>query len=439
MERATSWVRTPLGRGFLMAVVATAATGFAMSAQQNIVANYFEHELGLAGSQFGYITAIREIPGFLLIFFAALFHRLSLPKLTSGALVILAIGYGFFGFSNSFWTVVPWVILSSMGYHTFLQTYQALSMSMTTEGRTGWMLGRINAAYSGGSLVAMGVVLIVFQFNLLSYRSTFALCGLLALVGAIAIFGFPNLHNGEVQAKMAERDRIVLRKEYRYYYYLSLLDGGRQQIFFSFGLWVLVHQFGLNVPVISAILLVVTAINMFIGPKIGKLIDQHGERQMLGLVNVGYVIALVGYGISSNVYAAIGCYIIYSMILPVSGIGSATYLRKVAAAKDVAPSLAMGLSMQHAAAIIVPIATGFVLNYVGYQVPFLVASGFSCLTFLVTRRLYPEAQKSALRLQEEGVPPGSLPITNGLAAKESDSGAPSSVDTGISAGEAPAR
>ncbi|MBI3944043.1 MAG: MFS transporter [Chloroflexi bacterium] len=438
MERASSWVRTPVGRGFMMAVVATAATGFAMYAQQNIVANYFEHELGLVGSQFGYITAIREIPGFLLIFFAALFHRLSLPKLTAGALVVLSIGYGFFGFSNSFWTVVPWVVLSSIGYHTFLQTYQALGMSLTTEGRSGWMLGRINAAYSGGSLVAMGVVLIVFQFNLLSYRSTFVLCGLFALVGAIAIFGFPNLHNGQVQAKMAERDRIVLRKEYRYYYYLSLLDGGRQQIFFSFGLWVLVHQFALDVPTISAILLVVTAVNMTIGPRIGKLIDQRGERQMLGLVNVGYVIALVGYGISSNVYAAIGCYIIYSLILPISGIGSATYLRKVAAARDVAPSLAMGLSMQHAAAIIVPIATGFVLNYVGYQVPFLVASGFACLTFVVTRKLYPEAQKSSMRLQEEGILAAGAGAAPGQTQLQPDSGAIPAVDSGIPAGKASA-
>src|SRR5215203_3675550 len=59
---------TPLGRGFALVTIAAAATGFAMAAQQNIVSNYFEHELGLKGPQFGYITAIREIPGFLLIF-----------------------------------------------------------------------------------------------------------------------------------------------------------------------------------------------------------------------------------------------------------------------------------------------------------------------------------------------------------------------------------
>jgi hypothetical protein len=125
--------------------VAAAAFGFALAAQQNIVSNYFEGELGLGGPEFGYITAIREIPGFLLIFLTALFYRLSLPHLTAGALLLLAIGYGFFGLSTSFMTVVPWVIISSMGYHTWLQTQPALGMSLTTEDRSGAILGRISA------------------------------------------------------------------------------------------------------------------------------------------------------------------------------------------------------------------------------------------------------------------------------------------------------
>src|SRR5690554_3898706 len=55
-------------RVFFILAGATAAFGFAMAASNNIVSNFFENELGLLGPQFGYITAIREIPGFLLIF-----------------------------------------------------------------------------------------------------------------------------------------------------------------------------------------------------------------------------------------------------------------------------------------------------------------------------------------------------------------------------------
>ncbi|HET8632481.1 MAG TPA: MFS transporter [Thermomicrobiales bacterium] len=401
MERALTWARTPAGRGAVLLTVATLATGWAMAAQQNIVTNYFEDVLGLAGPQFGYITAIREVPGFLLIFLTALFYRLSLPKLTALALVVLAVGYGFYGHSHSFWTVVPWVIISSMGYHTWLQTQYALGMSLTTENRSGRILGRMSAVNNVGALLAMAVILLTFHFGWLSYRSAFVVCGAMALVAAVVIFGFPNLHNGELQARVARREPIVWRRDYRYYYGLSLLDGARMQIFFSFGLWVLVAHFGLPVPTISAVLLISTSASIWVGPWVGRNIDLYGERRMLSVVNILYIVALVGYALVNNVVAAVVCYLIYTLIMPLSSLGAATYLRKVAPADDIAPSLAMGVTMQHAAAIIVPVSTGFILNFVGYQVPFLIASCFACGAIVVTQRLAPERQKSARRIAEE--------------------------------------
>ncbi len=418
---ARSWVATPVGRGFALMAGTTAAFGFALNAQQNIVSNYFEHELGLSGAQFGYITAIREVPGFLLIFLTALFYRMSLPRLTAGALVLLAAGYALFGLSDSFWSVAPWVILSSMGYHTFLQTQYALGMSLTTEDKSGSILGRLGSVSQGGALLGMVVVLVGFGFGWLSYRATFVLCGAAALTAALLVVRFPHFHDGEIRERAARRDPIVLRRDYRLYYALSLLDGARQQIFFSFGLWVLVDHFGLDVPAISATLLGITAASMVTGPWIGRQLDRHGERQVLGAVNIAYIVALLGYALIDNVFAALACYVVYSFIFPLSAMGAATYLRKIAPTADVAPSLAMGLTMQHAAAVIVPVATGFVLNYVGYQVPFLVAVGFALLTLPITRRLAPESQKSPARRREDeersaGLAGGPVPAGAGTGA-----------------------
>jgi MFS family permease len=394
---------TPATRGVVLITLATALYGFSLSAQQTVVPNYFQDVLGLSGPQFGYITAIREIPGFLLIFLTALFYRVPLARMTAGALVLMAIGYGFFGLSWSFWSVVPWVIISSMGYHTFLQTQYALGMTLTTEARSGRVLGHMNAVYQGGSLAAMLFVLLAFQFELLSYRATFVLCGLLALLAAGVILFFPTMRDGVAQAQEAVRQPLVLRREYRYYYLLSLLDGGRQQIFFSFGLWVLVNHYGLGVPGISSILIAATALGMLFGRPIGRMIDRYGERSVLAIANVGYILALGAYAFIDNVYVAAGANIIYQFIFPLSAIGAATYLRKVATADEVAPSLAMGVTMQHAAAVVVPIVTGFVLNFVGYQIPFLIACVFAVITIFVTRRLSPETQKSPRRLQEDAL------------------------------------
>jgi len=401
MRAARGSLRTPAGRGFALIAATTALFGFAMAANQNIVSNYFENELGLGGPQFGYITAIREIPGFLLIFLTALFFRLSLPHLTAGALVLLAIGYGFFGASWSFWSVAPWVIISSMGYHTFLQTQSALGMSLTTEGKAGHILGRLAAINQGGALAAMAFVLLAFRYDWLDYRQTFVVSGVLVFIAALFIARFPHMHDGQLMEKAMPREPMVLRRDYRLYYLLSLLDGARQQIFFSFGLWVLVDHFELGVPAISAVLLIVAFAAMVAGPWIGRQIDLHGERTMLAIVNIAYIVALLGYALIDQVAIAILCYVIYSFIFPLSAMGASVYLRKIAPAADVAPSLAMGLTMQHAAAIVVPVVTGFVLNYVGYQIPFLVASGFALVTFFVTQRLDPVSQKSSRRREED--------------------------------------
>ncbi len=413
--------RTAAQRGFLLLGLMQIAFGFALNGQQNIVTNYFDGVLHLAGPQFGYITAIREVPGFLLIFLSALFYRVTLQRVTAGALMLLAIAYALFGLSHSFWTVAPWVILSSMGYHTVLQTQNALALNLATEAKSGAILGRMNAINQGGSLAALIFIFITFHYGLLSFRPAFIVLGVVALLGGIAVLGFPHLHDGEAREHAARRDPIVFRRHYRYYYFLTLIDGGRQQIFFSFGLYVLVHAFHLGVAQVSALLIAVTFAAMLAGPTIGRLIDTYGERRMLSVVNVAYVVALSGYAFTQNIIVACGCYVVYTFISPLSSIAASTYLRKVAVAEDIAPSFAMGTTMQHAAAIVVPVTAGIILNYAGYQIPFMIACGFACLNFIVTQRLDPAAQRSPARIAADNARYAAAAAVEDARAGQSDS------------------
>lgn len=388
----------PLGRGFIMLGVMSAAFGFAVNGHNSIVTNYFEEVLHFSGPQFGYITAIREVGGLVLIFLTAMVYRVSLQHVTAGALVALGFGYALFSLSTDFWTVIPWVLVTSFGFHTVLQTQYSLGMSLTTEDRSGAVLGRMAAFGQGGTFAAFAFIFIVFQFDLLSFQPTFVILGLAALIGAIAIFRFPHLHEGELRAAAPRRELIVFRREYRFYYLLNLLDGARQQVFFSFGLWVLVNQFGLGVSGISILLMVVTFASMVASSWVGRRIDRHGERRILTIVNLAYVVALAGYAVAGNVWVACLFYVIYALITPVSPIAAATYMRKIAVPKDIAPTLAMGVTVLHATAIVVPVAAGFILNYVGYQVPFLIACVFAIITFFVTLRLDPVKQRCAARI-----------------------------------------
>jgi MFS family permease len=392
-----SW-KNPAGRGFIMLATMQVACGVSNSLTNGIITNYFENVLHFGGPQFGYMTAVRETGGLLLILLMALLYRVSLQWLTAGAMLLMAVGYGLMGIGNSFVAIIPWVLLSSFGMHTILQTQYSLGMTLTPQERVGHTLGRLTGYGQAGVFAALIAVFFIFHFDLLSYEHTFMIAGIFGLIGAIAIFRLPHLHEGEPRKVAPKRERLVWRKDYRYFYWLNLLDGVRQQIFFSFGLWVLVHRFELTVAELSLILMTVTFVTIFSSSYVGRLIDRIGERRVLQAINVGYIFALGGYALANDVYLACVFYVLYSFVAIFSSIGASIYLRKIAVPQEVAPSLAMGITILHATAVVVPVAAGFILHFVGYQIPFFIACGIALLTVFVTRRLDPTAQRTAARV-----------------------------------------
>jgi predicted MFS family arabinose efflux permease len=393
--------RTPVGRGFIMLAAMSACLGFAMNAHNSIVTNYFEDILHFSGPQFGYITAIREVGGLILIFLSALLYRVSLQKLTAGAMVVLGLGYVFFSVAKGFNSVIPWVLITSFGFHTVLQTQSSLGMNLTTQEKSGAILGRMSSFIQAGTFVAYLMIFITFFFGWLSYTPTFVILGVFAILGGVAIFRFPHLHDGELREVAPKRERIVFRRAYHYYYWLNLFDGARQQIFFSFGLWVMVNRFHFDVPRIALLLMAATLPATVLTPRLGRWIDRRGERGTLSIVNLWYVFALVGFALSPNLWMAAFFYVIYNVITPLSTIGGATYLRKIAVPEDIASSLAMGVTILHATAVIVPVMAGVILHYTGYQIPFFIACGFALVNFVVTLRLDPANQRCAARIAQD--------------------------------------
>jgi predicted MFS family arabinose efflux permease len=69
-------------------------------------------------------------------------------------------------------------------------------------------------------------------------------------------------------------------------------------------------------------------------------------------------------------------------------IGLTTYLQKIATPEDLMPSLAMGVSMNHAAAVVVPLVGGFMWQRLGYPATFMggaVVVAISATTVLLMK------------------------------------------------------
>src|SRR4051812_43509705 len=146
-------------RGLQLLAITMFSMTMGMNLFESIAPNFFREEIGMNGALNGYLISIRELPGFLLIFVAAVLLRKGLAMATGISLIIAGIGYACFAPTTSFWMVIIPTLISSVGYHSWLQLQPALGLSLARRGEEGSVLGRLNGIGFLGSMIAMVAVL----------------------------------------------------------------------------------------------------------------------------------------------------------------------------------------------------------------------------------------------------------------------------------------
>jgi MFS family permease len=396
-----------LARAMSLLAIATFTATMGLNIAQAIGPNFMRQELGMDGAQNGYLIAIRELPGFLLIFVAAALLKLGMARATAVSLLIMGIGYALYASSGSLQSVIVPTLIGSIGFHSWLQLHDALGLSIARPGEEGRILGKFRGIGFGGTLAALvGVWAILFAVARLSgdlaqaqgpwLRGLYIASGIAAVVGAVAIWRFPVSDDARAAAEAAPA--ITLRKEYRLYYALSFLDGSRQQIYFAFAPFVLVEQFGVDAVTLTTLLIVAALINWRMGPVVGKLVDRYGEKRMLTVGYSMHILVFLGFALSQNLWFLYLTYLGYNFLFLFS-IGTTTYLRKICRREDLAPSLAMGVSLAHLTAVVVPIVGAALWTRLGYQFPFLFGTVFIFASLWLTQKI------DVVRQRAPGAPP----------------------------------
>ncbi len=387
-------------RGFFLLAITSFVYYIGFQIIQAIQPNFFRDVLGMNGAQNGYLIAIREVPGFLLIFVAAFLLRRGLSRAASISLLITGIGFCLFAFSNSFYMLIIPTLVSSIGYHSFMQLQPALGLSLTRKGNEGTLLGRINGIGFLGSLIGLVGVFILLTWierqhgTLIGYqdrylRGLFFVMLIGGVLGAILISRFPMSANDRAAASTAPR--IVWRKEYYLYYALTFLDGSRQQIYFAFAPFVLVEEFNVDTRTMTLLLIITALLNWRAGPPIGRLVDRIGEKRFLTVAYIAHFFVFLGFAFSRNIWLLYAFYLGYQFLFLFS-VGTTTYLKKIARREDVAPSLAMGVSLAHLTAIVVPIIGAALWSRLGYQFPFMFGTVFVIISLILTQRIDADSQ-----------------------------------------------
>jgi predicted MFS family arabinose efflux permease len=195
--------------------------------------------------------------------------------------------------------------------------------------------------------------------------------------------------------------KFQLRREYKLYYWLTVLYGTRKQLFLTFAPWVLVTVFRQKTEVLATLLTIGGVIGIFFKPMVGKAIDKLGEKLILTAEAAILVFVCIGYGFAREIFTETTAlfivfvsYILDQLLLSAS-MARATYLQKIAVKpEDVTQTLTMGVSIDHIFSIGIAVFGGFVWIKWGYQYVFLLGAIIAVINFFSALQIKTKVQRS---------------------------------------------
>jgi hypothetical protein len=351
--------------------------------------NYLNETFSITADTRGYLEFPREFPGFLTALFAgALFF---LPETAIGVVCALSIAAGMFGLAawgQQWGSMLLFLLLWSTGVHLLMPIRASLGLALATKESQGRRLGEISAVGRASGFVGCGLVWLLLRALRLSYTATFVAGGIAALCGAVCLAGMrmPDAH--------LRRPRFIWRKAYWLFYTLEVLSGARKQVFMTFGPWVLVKLYDQPAYRFAQLWIVGGLLGVLVQPLAGRLIDRVGERKVLMVDAVLMMAVCGGYALGSHLpsrLAVLGllfsCYVLDHLLFGLN-MARATYLAKTAVRpEDVAPTLSLGVTVNHAVSMVVPALGGLLWVRCGFQSVFYAAAGVALLTLFFASQM----------------------------------------------------
>lgn len=355
---------------------------FGFAIYNGVFLNFLQDSLHANELDLGRIESFREVPGLLAAVSAGILVSMAEHRMATLGLFICAVGITLSGFQSTLTALTLTVVFWSIGFHLFQTVSNAITLALAKGKEGGKHLGKMKMVGSGATI---GGLFIAFIGSLLlprgMYSPYFVASGI--CIGAASIFCY--LLSGHAAGGV--RQPIVFKKKYRLYYLLSFLEGCRRMIFSIFAAFTLILVYHQSLDAMLAVQFVNSIIIVATAPAIGKLIDRLGERRPLTWYAIGLIAVFIGYAVIRNLAALYALFIIDNMLFSF-GIGITTYLHRIAEKKDLTPSLAMGVTTNHIAAVTVPYFGALLwLKMEDYQAPFWVGVGVATLSLIVTQFL----------------------------------------------------
>ncbi|MDA1074217.1 MAG: MFS transporter [Proteobacteria bacterium] len=343
--------------------------------------NFAVEQAAFTGVEIGTLQSLREIPGFLA--FTTVFVLLIVSEQTFAvaSLALLGLGVALTGLFPTVYGLYFTTVLMSIGFHYFETLKQSLSLQWLSQVDAPRVLGKLISVGAITSLIVYAVVYGLLEAFNLEFMWIFLLAGGLCMGLAILIWiSFPKF-----TAPTEQRKHLVLRKRYWLYYGLTFLSGARRQIFTVFAAFLMVEKFGYGAAEITLLFLVNYLFNWIFAERIGRLIARIGERNALTIEYVGLIVVFVSYAFVTDAYLAAGLYVIDHMFFALY-IAVSTYFQKIADPADIASNAGVSFTINHIAAVVIPVLLGFVW-IVSPAAVFLTGASFAVCSLILAQNV----------------------------------------------------
>jgi hypothetical protein len=376
--------RQPMYR-FLMVLTISSTLG--LQVWRTLFNNFSVEVAALDGGHIGIIQSVRELPGLLTLLVIFVLMLIKEHRLSALSILVLGLGVSVTGLFPSFLGLLLTTLIMSIGFHYYETTNQSLTLQYFDKNTSPWVLGKLRS-YSAASNIAVGILIYVLT-SVLNYTQMYLLLG--GFICAAAIWGFQQ--DPVDQDVPLQHKKMIFRKKYWLFYFLTFMGGARRQIFVAFAVFLLVKKFHFSIQEVTALFVINNVINYFLSPLIGKSIIRFGERKVLSLEYSSLIFIFLAYAVVQSKVVLALLYILDHIFFNFA-IAIRTYFQKVGDPQDIAPSMAMGFTINHIAAVFLP-AVGGLLWMVDYRIPFVAGAAMSMVSLLAVQMI---------RVKEEASP-----------------------------------
>ncbi len=358
-------------------IVLTVCSTVGLQCWRTLFDNFGVNVVGLDGHHVGILQSIREIPGFLALLVTYVLLVIKEHRLAALSILFLGAGIFFTGLLPSFTGLAITTLVMSFGFHYYETCSQSLTLQYFDQ-QTSPLVFAEQQQFASVASILVGISIFLMA-PFLSYKAMFILFG--CLISGCGIWAFTK--EPSKQTLVPQKKQMVIKKKYWLYYFLTFMAGARRQIFMAFAVFLLVKRFEFSVQDVTILFLINNVIKFFINPMIGRFIIRFGERKLLSMEYLVLILVFIAYAFVESKMLAGFLYVLDHIFFSFA-MGIKTYFQKIADPRDIAASAAVGFTINHIAAVILPVIGGM-LWMVNYKIPFLAGAMFSFISLCLVQ------------------------------------------------------